>query len=512
MHKNQTKKKIYTTIIIFYIGLIILSITKWTTEHYVISSFDQIIYTLKYGIEGTSKGIIKDFIYSNIIIQIIFLLITLYITHLILKINEHYEITIKIKTTKKTINLTKNKIIEKTIKTSCWLFFIISILILINKLHITQYIINIFKQSSLIEDNYVYPQETKITFYDQKKNLIYIFMESMETTYASIEEGGKYETNYIPELTKLANENINFSNNESTMGGAYQAKLTTWTIGGMFAQTSGLPLRVAEGKDNAEDNFKGNFMSGVYTLGEILEKEGYKNYLMIGSDASFGSRRDYFSKHGNYKIYDYYQAIEDGIINSDYYYGWGMEDQKLIEYAKQELTKISLQDEPFNFTLLTVDTHGPEGGFQQCEGIDDKPYLNSIYCSDKLISDFINWIQTQEFYKNTVIIMVGDHLAMNIDVYNELGDEDRYIYNVIINSELEIENKNNRKFSSFDMFPTTLASLGAQIEGEKLGLGVNLFSGEKTLIEKYGYEYVNEELLKTSKFYNQCLALNNCNK
>lgn len=101
---------------------------------------------------------------------------------------------------------------------------------------------------------------------------------------------------------------------------------------------------------------------------------------------------------------------------------------------------------------------------------------------------------------------------MNIDVYNELGDEDRYIYNVIINSELEIENKNNRKFSSFDMFPTTLASLGAQIKGEKLGLGVNLFSGEKTLIEKYGYEYVNEELLKTSKFYNQCLALNNCNK
>lgn len=53
-----------------------------------------------------------------------------------------------------------------------------------------------------------------------------------------------------------------------------------------------------------------------------------------------------------------------------------------------------------------------------------------------------------------------------------------------------------------DLYPTTLASLGVKIDGDRLALGTNLFSNENTLIEKYGLEYVNNELKKTSKFYN----------
>ena len=47
-----------------------------------------------------------------------------------------------------------------------------------------------------------------------------------------------------------------------------------------------------------------------------------------------------------------------------------------------------------------------------------------------------------------------------------------------------------------------LASIGVEIEGNRLGLGVNLFSEEKTNFEKYGTEYVNGELKKNSNFYN----------
>lgn len=509
MHKKHTRLKVNLTIISFYLGIILLNITNWITSHFAFSSFDQILYTLKYG-EGTSKGLINDFISSNLLLQIIFLIITLYLANIVLTINKHYDFTITIAIKKLKINLTRNKLIKRITAFIIWAFMLTSLIILTNKLYIPKYIINIIRQSYLIEENYIDPKNVEIKFNENKKNLIYIFIESMESTFASVEDGGRYKINYIPELTKLANENVNFSNNDKKVGGAYQAYLTTWTIGGMFAQTSGLPLRVAKGKDNAEDNFTGVFMSGVYTLGEILESAGYNNYLMMGSDADFGSRKDYFTKHGNYRIYDYYQAIEDGIIEENYYYGWGMEDKKLIEYAKQELTKISLENEPFNFTLLTVDTHGPEGGYLECEGIDDKEYLNSVYCSDRLLKSFVDWIQRQPFYKNTVLIMVGDHTTMNVDVYEELGEKDRYIYNVIINSEIEPLKENNRKFSSFDMFPTTLASLGAEIEGNKLGLGVNLFSDEKTLLEKHGYKYVNKELLKNSIFYNKCLALNNC--
>ena len=77
---------------------------------------------------------------------------------------------------------------------------------------------------------------------------------------------------------------------------------------------------------------------------------------MVGSDLSFGGRREYFKTHGKYKNYDLYTAREDGIIDDDYYVFWGYEDEKLFEYAKEELTNIASKDEPFNFTMLTVDT------------------------------------------------------------------------------------------------------------------------------------------------------------
>lgn len=63
--------------------------------------------------------------------------------------------------------------------------------------------------------------------------------------------------------------------------------------------------------------------------------------------------------------------------------------------------------------------------------------------------------------------------------------------------------------STLDLYPTTLAALGVQIEGNRLGLGTNLYSGEKTLAEKYGLDYLNVELLKDSKLYRKKLLYGN---
>ena len=54
-----------------------------------------------------------------------------------------------------------------------------------------------------------------------------------------------------------------------------------------------------------------------------------------------------------------------------------------------------------------------------------------------------------------------------------------FFYNTIINSKVEPKNYKNRTFTSLDMYPTILASLGVEIEGNQLGLGVNLFSNKK---------------------------------
>ena len=63
----------------------------------------------------------------------------------------------------------------------------------------------------------------------------------METTYASREEGGIQDANYMPNLTRLAKENISFSNTEK-LGGLHTTNNTNWTMAALFAGTSGLPF------------------------------------------------------------------------------------------------------------------------------------------------------------------------------------------------------------------------------------------------------------------------------
>lgn len=43
-------------------------------------------------------------------------------------------------------------------------------------------------------------------------------------------------------------------------------------------------------------------------------------------------------------------------------------------------------------------------------------------------------------------------------------DYTRTVYNVIINSPIQPQQEKNRSFTTMDMFPTTIASLGATIE------------------------------------------------
>ena len=55
------------------------------------------------------------------------------------------------------------------------------------------------QDSTIYEDNYVDGRDVAITFPKEKRNLIYIFLESMEMTYSDQSVGGAMSENYIPE-------------------------------------------------------------------------------------------------------------------------------------------------------------------------------------------------------------------------------------------------------------------------------------------------------------------------
>ncbi|MDO4616809.1 MAG: GBS Bsp-like repeat-containing protein [Lachnospiraceae bacterium] len=371
---------------------------------------------------------------------------------------------------------------------------------------VTDYLSNQETYSSFIDDNYVDPNDVSLTFPEEKRNLIYIFLESMENTYSDEANGGAFSENVIPELTQLSLENENFSGTEGGLNGGIPLKGTTWTIGAMFGQTSGLPLNLPIDK-NAMST-QDEFFPGATTLGNILADNGYKQMLLIGSDAAFGGRDLYFQGHGDYEIRDYYWAIDQGKIAEDYYVWWGYEDNRLFENAKEALTEMGSGSEPFNFTMLTVDTHFEDGYLcEDCPDTYDTQYSNVMACSSSKVNELISWIKEQSWYENTTIVISGDHLTMDTDYCDDVPEEyQRTVYTTIINSPTQRETDDRRTICTFDNFPTTLAALGVEIEGDRLGLGTNLYSSEATLLERYTKTEANEGLQQQSELMDNLLA------
>lgn len=370
-------------------------------------------------------------------------------------------------------------------------------------LGVPDYLANKNSTSDFIERNYIPPTTQNLVFPQEKRNLVYIYIESLESTFLSIEEGGQMKESVMPELAKISQDNVSFSDHK-LVGGAVPVPSTGVTSAAMVGHTSGLPLYLAPNWDG--HTAQEIFIDKATNLGDILADYGYAQYLMVGSHASFGARDKYYNAHGGTEIIDLKTAWKAGIVPDGYDNKfWGMEDMYLYEFARQELPKISTKDEPFCFTMLTTDTHFPEGyKCELCRNETNDQYLNAFSCASRQVNEFLDWLKEQDFYSNTTVIIVGDHLTMSDNLFyrNSLDVFQRRIYNAYINlPQLSPLQYQDRMFSVMDFFPTTLAAIGVEIEGDRLGLGTNLFSDKPTLLEMYGYDFVHDELNKNSDYY-----------
>jgi len=356
--------------------------------------------------------------------------------------------------------------------------------------------------STFMDDNYVDPDDVDINFPEQKRNLIYIFLESMEITYTDASSGGAFADNVIPELTDLAlNEGECFNGSTGTLNGGIVTFGATWTMSALMAQTSGTPI--VTGIDNAKQTSSDSFYPQLTAIGNILQDEGYNQVFMCGSEAVFGGRAEYFKEHGSYMMFDYTYALENGFIPEGYYVWWGYEDEKLFEFAKTELLELAAEDEPFNFTMLTADTHFEDGYVcELCEDLYGDQYANVMRCSNRQVAEFVEWIKEQDFYENTTIVICGDHTTMDSDFCDGVSEDyQRKTYVNVLNSACEYEGETARVYTTLDLFPTTLAAMGCEIEGNRLGLGVNLYSDEATLAETYALDVIDSELSMSSDYY-----------
>lgn len=487
-NKKIEKKYIIATVLLFISVLIIASVI-WGNRTFSVKTLSQIVFHLKVPMEGTDNGIYLDWFVSTVPLSI---LVVSIITLLIFNLHRIFK-----KPKEKIFLFIRKNYIKIGI-----LGIVGSLIFTVNNYNLIQYLSNIFEETNLYEKYYVDPSEVNISFNNGKRNLIHLYLESVENTYSNLKIDNEKTTNYIPELTNLAKENVSFSNSND-LGGSRTIDGTQWTIASQVSQNMGIPLTLPLTSHNYDNGTA--FLPGGYSIGEVLENNGYVNEFMCGSKADFGGTSNFYKQHGNYIIHDYDSFVENGEIPEDYFVFWGIEDAKLFDLAKKDLTLLAKQEKPFNMEITTIDTHTPDGYLcDLCKKDHKNQYANVIECQSRQVNNFIEWCKNQPWYENTTIVITGDHNSMSEKFFTEL--DDNYIrtpYNCIINSAVKPTNDKNREFSTMDLYPTILASMGAKIEGDKLGLGTNLFSNKPTLMEEIGFEKLNDEVQKSSKFYNQ---------
>lgn len=357
------------------------------------------------------------------------------------------------------------------------------------KIQIIPFLINHNTYTSLYEEEYYAPEDIDFQFPQQKRNIIILYMESMEKDYADPQLVG---TNLLLNLSHLAAENISFD-------GYHQLLNQDYTIAGMVASFCAVPLRLVLKNDYTTYN---NFLRDLVCYPQILKKNGYKTYFMKGADLNFTRTGMFFETHGfddvkgELELKSIYNLARPEYLGTS----WGLKDSTLYDIAKQRLTEISKQKEPFLFTMLTLDTHGRNDTYLDKQCLSHfKDNRDVVVCADKMAADFIDWIKQQDFYPNTTVVILGDHIKTGKnDLYPQ--HQKRNIINIILNPAQNLPAAKSYAWTLLDIAPTILEAAGIKIPGGKFGLGRSLFSETPPLQESMG-KNLDIELMKTSKRY-----------
>lgn len=345
--------------------------------------------------------------------------------------------------------------------------------------------------SKFFVENYVNPDSVKITPPEQKRNLILIYLESLGVVFSDKEHGGNQDTNLITELTDLALQNLNFGKNKKHIGGGTDAIGSSSTFPSFHSRSLGVPNVIIYSTTPILHHYK--------SLYKILNDNGYNQIFFQGNPGLFKQFQYFTTDQKINEIYGTDDMIQRMKLDSADFrkQGWNnVQDKESFKFANQILDTIS---EPFSLTFFTIDTHAPSGLYdpdciKSADDNDDERLKASLRCVSREVDRFLKNIKSKPFYENTTIVIFGDHHFPGNRLVNGFADE-RWI-DIFMNAPKVPVAEEGRLFSDIDMFPTILSSIDFDIEGDRLGLGTDLFSDKKTLLERIGLDSLNKEISK----------------
>lgn len=307
-------------------------------------------------------------------------------------------------------------------------------------------------------ERYVDPARVAVQPMGPHRNLILIYVESLEEAYGHVHLFGR---DLLAPLRRIGGESF---------GALRQAPGTNWTIAGMVASQCGVPLKVYSEHDLPPNDAARVFLPGATCLGDLLQPRGWRNVFLGGAPLSFAGKGRFLRDHGYAEAYgrDEWEraGIQAGESNE-----WGLYDSALFRRARSKLEQLYRSGQPFNLTLLTLDTHNPHGFMSpECRRSGARDFAGIVECTSEEIAAFVHFAADRGYLADTVVVIVGDHLAVPNPVYDRLQQAgERRIFGHVLAQPAPAFF--GGPLTGFDLYPTLVQLLGLQVEGGRLGLG-----------------------------------------
>ena len=271
---------------------------------------------------------------------------------------------------------------------------------------------------------------------DRKLNVVMISVESFSADFMKLFGNTKAITPFLDSLTQ---HSLTFTQLYAT---------GTRTVRGLEALSLSVPPTPGQSIVRRPDN------EHLFSLGKVFRDKGYKSEYIYGGYGYFDNM-NYFFGNNSYDVVDRSAIKKEEIAYENV---WGVADENLFDLTIKQLNE-NTKKSPVFAHVMTTSNHRP---FTYPEGRIDIPSHTSregaVKYTDYAIGRFIRQASKEEWFINTVFVIVADHCASSAGK-TELP-VNKYHIPMLIYSPANVKpGVVDRLMSQIDIEPTLLGML-----------------------------------------------------
>lgn len=201
-------------------------------------------------------------------------------------------------------------------------------------------------------------------------------------------------------------------------------------------------------------------LSPMRPLGGLLAEEGYETWFFNGSEErSMGFVA--FAKSAGFSTIRTRENYEKAHGTEDYDGYWGIWDEPFLGFMAEELATAR---QPFIAATFTLSSHHPfvvPDKYKETLPKGKTKVQQPVAYTDLAMRNFFEAAKAQDWYKNTIFVIVADHVSS--ETYSDEARTDTgnsHIIQFIFTPDGSIRGRDSQVTQQIDLMPTILGRLG----------------------------------------------------